>query len=221
MTPSITRMFVENQIQDLSGTCTAPPVRSATEGSSSSFPVAARSAYEFASLNDHGVTGKFASEIFDMMEQLMNDGDLVLHLTCTPEGGYQKSTNRSQFAAMSVTCTLSLIVYGPPERCDEVGAFFQDSELYLQDPKGCNLNTKYCNPHRLSSLKLEECPMTFSLELPSIPLDEAIFQQISSDSDILDIFNAQQNLPESPQPDAIRSQLKRQDPSLGIKRVLG
>jgi len=183
-------MFLENQIQDLSGTCTAPPVHSAAEGSSLSFPVIAWSPSEFASLDDYGVIGKFASEIFDMLEQLMNDGDLLLQFTCTPEGGYQKSTNRSQYAAMSVACTLSLIVYGPPERCDEVGAFFQDSELYLQDPKGCNLNTKYCNPHRLSLLKLEECPMTFSLELPSIYLDEAIFQQISSSSDILDIFNA-------------------------------
>jgi hypothetical protein len=167
------------------------------------------------------VTGKFASEIFDMLEQLMNDGDLLLHFACTPDGGHQNSTNRSQYAAMSVACTLSLIVYGPPERCDEVGAFFQDSELYLQDPKGCNLNTKYCNPHRLSSLKLEECPMTFSLELPSIHLDEAIFQKISSDSDILDIFNAQQNLPESPQPDAIQSQLKRQDPHIKYQTSSG
>ncbi|KAK0740189.1 SNF2 family N-terminal domain-containing protein [Schizothecium vesticola] len=83
-------MFLENQIQDLSGTCAAPPVHNATEGSSSSFPVVARSAYEFASLDDHGVTGKFASEIFDMLEQLMNDGDLLLQLTCTPEGGHQK-----------------------------------------------------------------------------------------------------------------------------------
>jgi len=143
-----------------------------------------------------------------MLEQLMNDGDLLLHFTCTPEAAHQ-SANRSRHAAMNVSCRLSLIVYGPPERCDEVGAFFQDSELYLQDPKGCELNTKYCNPHRLSSMEFEECPMTFSLELPSMRQDEAIFQHISSSADILDIFNAQQNLPESPQPDAIQSQLKR------------
>jgi hypothetical protein len=154
------------------------------------------------------VTGKFASEIVDMLEQLINDGDLVLQFTCAPEGGHQ-STNRSRFAAITVSCTLSLILYGPPERCDEVGDFFQDLELYLQDPKGCELNTRYCNPHRLSSMKLEECPMTFSLELPTLQLDEAIFQQISSNADILDIFNAQQNLLEAPQPDVIYSQLKR------------
>jgi hypothetical protein len=194
-------------IQDLGGTCTAHP-NSAGEGSDSSFPAIARSAHEFTSRNDHNVVGKFAPEIIDMLEQLINDGGLVLHFTCTPESGHQ-STNRSRFAAVTVACTLSLILYGPPERCDEVGQFFQDSELYLQDPKGCELNTRYCNPHRLSSMKLEECPMTFSLELPTIHLDEAIFQQISSDADILDIFNAQQNLPETQQPDAIYSQLKR------------
>ncbi|KAK5656662.1 hypothetical protein OQA88_4642 [Cercophora sp. LCS_1] len=50
--------------------------------------------------------------------------------------------------------------------------------------------------------------MTFSLELPAIHLDKAVFQQISN-ADLLDIFNAQQNLAESPQPDTIQSRLKR------------
>ncbi|KAK4441885.1 SNF2 family N-terminal domain-containing protein [Podospora aff. communis PSN243] len=193
-------------IQDLDGTCVAP--FNVDGGSGASFPVVARSAYEFAACNDHNVTGKFAPGIVDMLEQLINDGDMILQFTCTPESGHQ-STNRSRFAAMTVACTLSLILYGPPERCEEVGQFFQDSELYLQDPKGCDLNTRYCNPHRLSSLKLEECPMTFSLELPTIHVDQAIFRQLSSDADILDIFNAQENLPETQQPDVIYSQLKR------------
>lgn len=138
----------------------------------------------------------------------MNESDLRLQFICTPELGHQ-STKRSRYGTMSVPCTLSLILYGPLDLGEDLGNFFQQMELYLQDPKGCDLNTKYANPHRLSSLKLEECPMTHSLQPPALFVDQAVFQNTASDVDILDIFNAQQNLVESPQPHAILSQLKR------------
>jgi hypothetical protein len=154
------------------------------------------------------VVGKFAAEFVDMIQELMNEQDLRLQLICTTESGHQ-STKRSRYGSVSVPCSLSLILYGPPDLGEDVGNFFQELELYLQDPKGCDLNAKYFNPHRLSSMKLGECPMTFSLHLPSTHLDQTVFQKICSDTDISDIFNAQQNLAEAPQPDVIQSQLKR------------
>ena len=115
---------------------------------------------------------------------------------------------------MNVPCSLSLILYGPSELATTVGEFFQQMELYLQDPKGCDRNVKYHNPHRLSSMNLDECVMTFSLPLQTAQLDQSVFQKVCSQEDALDIFVAQQSLAEAYQPDAIRTQLQRYAPPL-------
>lgn len=47
--------------------------------------------------------------------------------------------------------SLSAILYGPKWLSEDIGAFCQDSEIYLQDPLGCDRDVLYCNPHRISS----------------------------------------------------------------------
>jgi SWI/SNF-related matrix-associated actin-dependent regulator of chromatin subfamily A3 len=54
--------------------------------------------------------------------------------------------------APTVTPHLSVILYGPLRIFEEVGEFLDECQIYLQDPKGCNRNVRYRNPHRLSGL---------------------------------------------------------------------
>lgn len=97
----------------------------------------------------------------------------------------------------------------PETLVNDVCDFFQDVEMYLQDPKGCDTNVKYCNPHRLSSLYLDDYPMTFDVGRLGAETDPTLFQKLSSEPDDLDIFDAHQSLPEAPQPDSILPSLKR------------
>lgn len=92
---------------------------------------------------------------------------------------------------------------------DNVGEFFQEVEMYLQDPNGCDWDVRYCNPHRLSSLNINDCPMTSELGRPETELDHIMFQSIPGESDVLDVLDAHLDLPEAPQPALIRSLLKK------------
>jgi hypothetical protein len=104
---------------------------------------------------------------------------------------------------------VSIILYGPHGLTENVGEFFQDVDMYLQDPQGCDWDVTYCNPHRLSSLDMDSCPMTSELSRPGTELDPSLFQTIPSESDVLEVLDAHQDPPEAPQPELIRSSLKR------------
>ncbi|KAF7573486.1 hypothetical protein PtrM4_083910 [Pyrenophora tritici-repentis] len=57
----------------------------------------------------------------------------------------------------------SVILYGPDDMFEDIGAFCQECKLYLQDPIGCELNVPYRNPHRISTDK-ERPLLTFELQ---------------------------------------------------------
>jgi hypothetical protein len=61
---------------------------------------------------------------------------------------------------------ISAILYGPKWLSKDIGSFCQDSEIYLQDPLGCDRDVLYCNPHRLSSDE-GACCTTFGLQRAS------------------------------------------------------
>ncbi|KAK1751104.1 SNF2 family N-terminal domain-containing protein [Echria macrotheca] len=197
-------------IRGLHGTCTKPPDEWGL--GACDFSVSARSANEFVAPNLDGpvVVGKFATEFVDMIHELIDEGNLRLQFKCmTTQPTKHQTAKRSRGSNLVIPCSLSLILYGPLELSETVGDFFQEMDLYLQDPEGCDWNVKYSNPHRLSSLALEDCPMTFTLHLGASGPDLATLQHICSNKDVSDIFVAQQDLDEAPQPNAIQSHLKR------------
>lgn len=162
-----------------------------------------------ANTPSHG-RGKFDSEYVEIVRALLNEGELRIQAMCSLRDHHlEKLAKKQRYGLISVPCTVSVIIYGPERLINEVGEFFQDVEMYLQDPKGCDMNTKYCNPHRLSSLHINDCPMTFELNRPGADNDLGFFQMLKEESDMLDIFDAHQNLPEAPQPDLIIPSLKR------------
>ncbi|WAO82928.1 Hypothetical protein NCS54_00010400 [Fusarium falciforme] len=174
------------------------------------FPVTIESSHRFAAVSNTELHGTFASEFVDIIQALLDVPSLQFQVTCTVDDiPSQPAMITSRLGPVSVPCALSVIVYGPKDMCENVGDFFQDIDMYLQDPKRCNLDVKYCNPHRLSSLKVDECPMTSALDASVMHLDTALFENVSRETGLLDIFDYRQNLPETPQPEAILTCLKK------------
>jgi len=180
---------------------------------SDSFAVTILSNHEFTPQSDSPISacGKFHPDFFDIVQALLDESGLRLQAGCTvnnvqPQGSQAKA---ARLGPVSLPCEVSITLYGPTDLMDNVGEFFQTLDMYLQDPKGCDWDVKYCNPHRLSSINLSDCPMTSDLSRPSTEVDQTLFQQIVGESDILEVFDVQQDLPEATQPELILPSLKK------------
>lgn len=97
---------------------------------------------------------------------------------------------------------LSAILYGPKWLSEDIGTFCQESEIYLQDPRGCDRNVLYCNPHRLSS-DHGVCCTTFELQRASA---DVVVTQLHI-ADALDVFSAPRVLCELETPYQLRTRL--------------
>lgn len=105
------------------------------------------------------------------------------------------------------SCSLDVTVYGSIEYFETIGSWFQDYEVYLQDPRTCDLDVKYCNPHRLSFEQLDDNPLLSEFVERTTSLIH--LQAIGDRPDLLDILNSQNDLEETSQPAFIRSSLHR------------
>ena len=67
-------------------------------------------------------------------------------------------------------------IYGPPELFETIGTFASQCKMFLQDPKYCDRNVEYCNPHRMP---FDEVCYTQSLPKldPALPPSEIVIQQ--------------------------------------------
>jgi SWI/SNF-related matrix-associated actin-dependent regulator of chromatin subfamily A3 len=139
-----------------------------------------------------------------MIEGLLEDGSINLLVACIPEQP-QASKKKGRNHTM-LPCTLDITVYGPVELFDEIGQWFQDYEVYLQDPDKCLLDSRYCNPQRMSSDDLGACPLVSEVVSRSLVLAPT---EIPEPTDFLDILSSHVELEETPQPSIIRANLKR------------
>ncbi|KAL8296010.1 hypothetical protein RB600_001479 [Gaeumannomyces tritici] len=157
--------------------------------------------------------GKLSIEYIDIVQAMLDAPPLKLQMSCAidPSQTLQsKGNHRAQFGEIVQKCTLSLIIYGPADMCDDIGAFFQEADIYLQDPKNCDRNVKYCNPHRLSSLDFDCCPMVFDLSKEGANAEATLFDAIGRHPNLPELIpDAHENLPESHSPeDILRTSLK-------------
>jgi len=121
---------------------------------------------------------------------------------------HQNGAKMHHLEQTPVACSLFFIIYGPVELAEDVGNFFQTYRIYLQDPRGCIYDTKYINPHRLSSMDHTSCPMTSSLEV-SDPLAGCAVQDVAQRPDLLEMLDSSKELAEAPQPDAVQTKLEK------------
>ncbi|KAI0871044.1 hypothetical protein GGS24DRAFT_510180 [Hypoxylon argillaceum] len=163
------------------------------------------SSEQFRSLDHEAISGRLHSRHSQMIYGLLQEDTLELFVSCST---YEKLTTLKQARGSRVLpCTLEVTIYGPIELLEEIGDWFQEQDIYLQDPRSCHLDVKYCNPHKLSTGNLEACPLlseVTAMKTPSVGM-----QMISSRPSFLDVLKSRDNLYEAHQPTAIRSTLKR------------
>ncbi|EQB57127.1 hypothetical protein CGLO_02764 [Colletotrichum gloeosporioides Cg-14] len=141
--------------------------------------------------------------IHDLLDDVDND-ELVLYVMCYLDDihSIQRSSKFQQ-----VECRLTITVYGSVEDTTEVGNWFQQYEVYLQDPLVCHQNAPYYNPHKLSSEDPGTCLMLADVVDQST--SHIQLQDINSGLDMLDLLSSRQILDEARQPKAILSPLKK------------
>ncbi|KAJ8067482.1 hypothetical protein OCU04_004826 [Sclerotinia nivalis] len=100
---------------------------------------------------------------------------------------------------------LCVIFYGVIEAFEDVGEFFQECQMYLQDPFHCDRDVKYMNPHMLRSQE-EEPVTTASITSESIT---CLAGNVSSQVDLFAVLRNEDNIEEAETPMAIETPLFR------------
>jgi len=200
---------MKRQVLGISGECQLPS-RSNQQPDSSSHPVRLDTASKFSSRSDTQFTGIISNQQHtELMQALLDETSLTVQVTCNFRDGNLEPPKIRRYLPCTRPCSLLFIIYGPVCLCDDVGSFFQDHDIYLQDPRGCELEVRYCNPHRLSSMDLASCPMTSKLELQEVTFGAFNLVEAPRQADLLDVLDSREDLREAPQPDAIQTTLKR------------
>ncbi|EWG53328.1 hypothetical protein FVEG_11784 [Fusarium verticillioides 7600] len=165
-------------------------------------------AEKFIGSDDTSIEGKVSHEFTYLTHALFIQSELVLEINCSTLDSPSKSgpqISGKHIPGYSTQCTLDVIIYGPPDLSQDVGSFFEEYDLYLQDPVNCKRNVRYHNPHRLS-VHPSDVKHTFDLGNPTAPLASTI--DINDHSELLDIIFSHQDLAEAAQPRSIRTPLK-------------
>ncbi|KAH8690625.1 SNF2 family N-terminal domain-containing protein [Talaromyces proteolyticus] len=174
---------------------------------SSPVPIRLETADSFTCPSIGRLQGTVSTQHRQLLQAILDESSIRIQATCTWDEKNMDAQSLSSVIPRLISCILSFTLYGPMELCEELGTFFQDYEIYLQDPLNCDLNVTYCNPHRLSSTDIETCPMTFRLQTDILEAFDV--RAIPHQSELLDIMDRQEDLPEASQPSIIHAQLER------------
>lgn len=150
------------------------------------------------------VTGRVDAAYGQMIQGLLDVPEVTTKVTCM----WNDSTRgKKSLSNILIPCELHLTIYAHLELFDEVGRWLQDFDTYLQDPRVCHMDVKYCNPHKLSFINVQSCPTVSEV----IKVEPALMlQAISESPNLLDeTLSNPIHLEEAPQPRAIKSTLKR------------
>lgn len=169
-----------------------------------SFSVSLDSSSRFSSKEYNFIQGHIQPEHRQMLQGLLEEESLIIHIVCII-GDRMPSKKRARSVALQ-PCTLELSIYGPKSLFDDIGSWFQDYEIYLQDPRICHLEAKYFNPQRLSSDNIDASPLVSEVVTRTLVL---MPKEVPECHDFLELLSSRVDLEETPQPSAIRATLKR------------
>ncbi|KAH7627454.1 SNF2 family N-terminal domain-containing protein [Sordaria sp. MPI-SDFR-AT-0083] len=168
-------------------------------------------------VDDQEFSGTILADITDdshdwtlLTDALLNESGIELSVICL-KGAYPLHQDVQHKASKdfrkSMHCKLLITIFGSLEMFEDIGSFFQEYEVYLQDPTQCDRHVRYCNPHRLSSTDPERCIWTSDLGKTTTQLVE--LAKTLPTPGILDAITSAQDLPEADQPRAIQTTLAR------------
>ncbi|KAI0600378.1 SNF2 family N-terminal domain-containing protein [Biscogniauxia sp. FL1348] len=189
----------------ITGTCGTP-----LSYSTSRCAIRFESAESFVGTEDLTFKGRVNPEFTYLTGALLGESALELEASSSVLDAPSKSRARGKpqrFVTLSRPCSLNIIIHGPAGLFEDIGSFFQDHDIFLQDPVGCERNVRYCNPHRLPLLDTEITKLTS--DLAKQPTHVVEMDDVDSRPELLDILNSQEDLAEASQPLSIRTVLAK------------
>ncbi|KAI0876954.1 SNF2 family N-terminal domain-containing protein [Hypoxylon argillaceum] len=153
--------------------------------------------------------GTILAQHRQILQAIMDEPTIRLQVDCVLDDVDGERPKRIRNGSRIIPCSLSIILYGPLSLSDELGVFFQSYDVYLQDPRHCDWEVKYANPHRLSSADVLSLPMTSEINSMVNPIELGAPEIIPERSELLAILNTNEELSETPQPEAIKTSLER------------
>ncbi|UZP43118.1 hypothetical protein NXS19_010934 [Fusarium pseudograminearum] len=177
------------------------------QGLPTSFPVELQGSTRFSGKDLTNVSGHISPDYSQMIQELLDETYLELHVSCITDGFRSVNAQKPPRGPSTISCSLEISVYGPLEVFEELGTWFEHYQVYLQDPRECHQEVRYCNPHRLSTDDITSCPLLS--DVISQSSNYLQFELISQQSDLLDELCSHDNLEEAPQPSVIKRELKR------------
>ncbi|KAL6404091.1 hypothetical protein AUP68_13471 [Ilyonectria robusta] len=175
------------------------------EITSSPFEVVLDSSNSFSAGGGLKTHGQILSDYGQMVQGLLDDETLALFTSCTITD--PRMTKKGSKSSILLDSTLEITVYGPLDLFEEIGSWFEEYGVYLQDPRKCHLDVRYCNPQRLSSDDIGSCPSV--LEAVAQTSRSISLQEIPERPELLDVLSSYIDIPETPQPSVILGNLKR------------
>ncbi|KAI3324876.1 SNF2 family N-terminal domain-containing protein [Xylariaceae sp. AK1471] len=153
--------------------------------------------------------GNISTQHSQLLQAILDEPTVLLQVSCTLDDTDRNKPKRIRNTSRIVPCSLDIILYGPLSLSEELGNFFQSYDIYLQDPRHCDWDVRYCNPHRLSSADAMSLPMTSEINGMVNTMETATLEFMPERSDLLAILDTNEELPEARQPDAIKTLLER------------
>ncbi|KAL6819861.1 SNF2 family N-terminal domain-containing protein [Trichoderma camerunense] len=187
-------------ISGVSGRCE----NRASEKNPPVYEVQINSSASFSAIDDPRMKGMILSDHGQMIQGLLDEPTINLHASCTPHS--EPSSRKISKGSAQLSCVLDITVYGPWELFEQIGIWFQEYGVYLQDPRVCHRDVKYCNPHRFSSEAFESC-LLLSQVISHTGISSCL-QDITEGPELLDMLSSNVDLEETPQPKAIRAILQ-------------
>lgn len=158
----------------------------------------------FRCIEDASVKGQIDPGFAYITDALLDEKELELEIACSIDATISPKTKFTM--PLSTSCRLKVTLFGPVSLFEEVGSFFEDHNLYLQDPVSCSRNVIYRNPHKLS---VDRGPDLWTSDLDKEHLSLVIIETTQPRPELIDVLNSQEDLVETKQPGSIRSAMKR------------
>ncbi|KAF4984797.1 hypothetical protein FZEAL_88 [Fusarium zealandicum] len=163
----------------------------------------------FVGLDSSDFNGKVSPDHTHVMDGIMGEDALELEANSTivEESAKCIARNKSyRMPGFPVQCTMEIILYGPMEIFEDIGAFFQEYDICLRDPVNCKRNVPYCNPHWFS---VAPSIPRFTFDLKTEVTKPPLVVDVDTHPELLDILNSQEDLVETEQPRSIRTKLAK------------
>lgn len=168
--------------------------------------VTLRSPETFVVTSNTGIQGYIASDHLFLLRDILDSG-VELYVTCSFDA-YDSRKGVATRKGGLLPCTLDIVIYAPFAMLQELREWSEHNEVYLQDPKLCLRDAKYCNPQRLS-LHFSE-PLMVSQVVSRAAEHKVHLRDITEDDDFLDKYlGSKIDLQETDQPSAVKTPLKR------------